>query len=396
MDRMENRNIRPRYNRDRNRDKNAIIDHRTQEGTTVINIGSPDPIVMIVVVLLVLIGLVMVFSSSYYTAAQYGDAFYYVKRQSLYALIGVFITLFMINVNYKILSKFAVPIYIVAVILLTYVLFTEPIKGVRRWITIPVLGQFQPSEIGKVATILITSQVIATRKNILKNWPGFLVVCALVGVLFLLVALGNLSTSILVAATGFGIIFVASPHILRFVMAGLGAVCVLIGYLSMSDGFRGGRFDAWIDPFSDQLGFGYQTIQSLYAIGSGGLFGLGLGQSRQKLGFIPESHNDIIFSIICEELGFFGAAFVLVLFAILIWRGTSIALNAHNVFGSLLASGITILLGIQALINVAVVTNTIPNTGVPLPFISAGGTSMLVNMFLIGVLLNISRYSRAR
>ena len=164
--------------------------------------------------------------------------------------------------------------------------------------------------------------------------------------------------------------------------------------MSRAKDFRGGRFSAWLDPFSDPSATGYQIVQSLYAVASGGIFGLGLGQSRQKLGFLPEAHNDIIFSIICEELGFFGAMIVLILFAILIWRGIKIAVNATDLFGTLVASGIVIMIASQVIINVAVVTNSIPNTGVPLPFISYGGTSVAIMMMLIGILLNISRYSR--
>ena len=169
----------------------------------------------------------------------------------------------------------------------------------------------------------------------------------------------------------------------------------LVSYMAFfSKGFRGARFAAWLDPFSNPSETGYQIIQSLYAVASGGIFGLGLGQSRQKLGFLPEAHNDIIFSIVCEELGFFGAAMILILFAILIWRGIKIAINATDLFGTLVASGIVIMIASQVIINVAVVTNSIPNTGVPLPFISYGGTSVAIMMMLIGILLNISRYSR--
>ena len=210
----------------------------------------------------------------------------------------------------------------------------------------------------------------------------------------ILIALANLSTAIIVSLIGFGIIFIASPYTAVFFISGLIGASGLVFYMSRAKDFRGGRFSAWLDPFSDPSATGYQIVQSLYAVASGVIFGLGLGQSRQKLGFLPEAHNDIIFSIICEELGFFGAMIVLILFAILIWRGIKIAVNATDLFGTLVASGIVIMIASQVIINVAVVTNSIPNTGVPLPFISYGGTSVAIMMMLIGILLNISRYSR--
>jgi len=199
------------------------------------------------------------------------------------------------------------------------------------------------------------------------------------------------------AVIGFGIIFIASPHTLRFIIAGIGGVSSVVAYLvyaaANTGSFRGGRLMAWLDPFADPTGKGYQTVQSLYAIASGGWFGLGLGQSRQKT-FIPEAHNDIIFSIVCEELGLAGAAIVILLFSILIWRGFKVAMNAPDTFGSLTAAGIVVTIAAQVIINIAVVTNTIPNTGVSLPFISSGGTALVVMMGMVGILLNISRYSR--
>jgi cell division protein FtsW len=218
-----------------------------------------------------------------------------------------------------------------------------------------------------------------------------------VGIIVALVAPTGMSNSLIVAFIGFGMIFVASPHIWRFVAMGIAAVSGLVAYLwwsALNDmDFRGNRFTAWLDPFDDPMDTGFQIVQSLYAIGSGGLFGLGIGQSRQK-SFLPEAHNDIIFAIISEELGLIGAVTILLLFGILIWRGIKVALGALDTFSAMTAMGIVLTIAGQVIINVAVATNSIPNTGVTMPFISYGGTSLLVCMALMGVLLNISSYSK--
>jgi cell division protein FtsW len=302
----------------------------------------------------------------------------------------------MSNFNYIRLKKLSFLFYIIANSLLVFVLLFGVVKkGAKRWINLPLIGSFQPSEFAKVAIILFISYIISKNKNILKNMFGHIICSSFVFITVILIALGNLSTAIIVTIIGVGIIFIASPFTTIFIILGLGGASALISYIAFfAKNFRGARFSAWLNPFDDPSGTGYQIIQSLYAVASGGIFGLGLGQSRQKLGFIPEAHNDIIFSIICEELGFFGALIVLLLFAILIWRGIYIALNAVDLFGTLVASGITMMVASQAIINIAVVTNSIPNTGVPLPFISYGGTSVAIVMMLMGILLNISRYSK--
>lgn len=365
----------------------------------VIAVGSVDYTALLMTTLLLLIGVVMVFSAGYYNAAtkpEFGyDMYYFLKRQGLFAVAGFCVMMFMSTVNYRYLMRLSVPIYIVANVLLIFVALRGIVShGAPRWINLPIIGRFQPSEISKMAVILLVSYLIHKYKNILKNWGGFALCCGVVGFTAGLVLIGNLSTALIVLIIGVGIIFVASPHVLRFVaFGGLGAAA-LVSYIAVfSSGFRGERFDAWLDPFADPRGYGFQIIQSLFAIASGGPFGLGLGQSRQK-SFVPEPHNDFIFSIICEELGLVGAAMVLLLFAILIWRGIKIAMDATDTFGSLVASGIVLMIASQVIINVAVVTNSIPNTGVPMPFISYGGTGLLITMFLMGVLLNISRHSR--
>ena len=372
-------------------------------------IGTMDHTVYLVSVILVLFGIMMVFSASYVVtgrSARHGfDTFYYLRRHGGIAVLGFAAMNFMAHFNYRFLKRLSMPLYLISLVLLLFTaLFGPEIGGARRWIEFFGI-QFQPSEIAKVALIMVLARVISGRRDILDKWPGFLLCTGIVGVMAVFVGIGNLSTAIIIAIIGGGMIFMASRHVLRFVMAGLAGVSGMLGYLyvmayhshilpeAMGGQFRGGRFLAWRDPFSDMEGFGFQIVQSLYAIASGGLFGLGIGQSRQKT-FLPEVHNDVIFSVIAEELGFVGAGIILLLFSILIWRGLRIAMNATETFGALIAVGIVLMIASQVIINVAVVTNSIPNTGIPMPFISYGGTALVVTMGCMGILLNISRHSK--
>lgn len=381
-------------------ERRRAVRERPRVVPNIINQGSIDYTVCFVTVVLVLVGVVMIFSAGFHNAAtrsEFGyNMFHFLQRQSLFAGIGLLVMLFMSRVPYRLLLRTGWPLYIASGVMLIYVaLFGRAVGGAQRWMNLPLIGRFQPSEITKVAVILVLSSIIFFKKDILDTWKGFLYLSGIVGVAAGLVLVGNLSTAIIVGIIGMSIIFVASPHVGRFIAIGGAAVGVLVSYIGFfAQDFRGARFDAWLRPFDFPQGVGYQTIQSLYAIASGGIFGLGIGQSRQK-SFLPEPHNDMIFAIISEELGFAGAVFILALFAILIWRGIKIAMNATDLFGALVATGIVVMIAGQAIINVAVVTNSIPNTGIPMPFISYGGTSLLVTMFLIGVLLNISRYHRA-
>lgn len=372
----------------------------------VIAVGTMDYTIYLVVVILTVIGVVMVFSSSYLTASSrelYNhDPLYFLKKGGLWALMGFVAMNFMANVNYRYLRRGAFLLYAGTLVLLALVIVLGVSShGATRWIPFPVINQFQPSELAKAALVIMLAQIVARNNDILKKWSGFLFCMGVVGLMVAMVAYGGMSSAIIVAVIGFGMIFVASPHIMRFVVAGVSGAGAVAAYLfwayaySGGENFRGGRVAAWINPWSDPQLYGYQPIQSMYAIASGGLFGLGIGQSRQKT-FLPEAHNDIIFSIICEELGFIGAAIVLLLFGILIWRGIRAALNAPDTFGALTAIGIVLTIASQVIINVAVVTNSIPNTGVTMPFISYGGTSLLVCMGLMGILLNISRCSREK
>ncbi|MDR2649119.1 MAG: putative lipid II flippase FtsW [Clostridiales bacterium] len=377
----------------------SIKEHQAKKKgalSSVITVGAMDYTLLIVVVILALIGVVMVFSSSFMRAnTELGDPYFYLKKQGVFFAAGLLLMLLMSNINYEYIRRLALLLYVIANLLLVLVLVIGiSSHGATRWIPLPLIGQFQPSEVAKAALIFFLSFLISNNKKLLTKWPTFILLCGIAAITSGLVFLGNnMSTAIIVMIIGIGVIFTASPYIARFVVAVCGGVAAILGYLALSsasENFRAARFEAFLHPFDYPKTFGFQIIQSLYAIASGGMFGLGLGQSRQKT-FLPEAHNDIIFSIICEELGFIGAAAVLLLFGILIWRGIKTAMNAPDTFSCLTAMGIMILVSSQVLINVAVVTNSIPNTGVPLPFISYGGTSLLVAMGLIGVLLNISR-----
>lgn len=384
------------------RPKSKLTEYeRGKRDENIIVVSEYDPIIFFTVTILVLFGVIMIFSSSYYTAStskatQY-NMFFFFAKQGVAVAIGFIIMISAAMFNYtKFLRKPAPYLYIAANLLLVYVrLFEEPVNGAYRWIRVPIFGSFQPSELAKVAIIIFLAAFISSDKSRARNISG-LIRCGLILLLpIVLVYWGkNLSTAIIIAAIGFGIIFIASPYILPFIgAAGLGVAGLLL-YLNLGNDYRSGRFAVWLNPFSDPTDRGYQTIQSLYAVASGGLFGLGFGQSNQKLKFMPEPHNDFIFAVICEELGFFGAAIILTLFGILIWRGIKVAINAPDLFGTLIATGTVVMLGAQVIINVAVVTNSIPNTGIPLPFISYGGTSIVFIMALMGILLNISRYSK--
>jgi len=369
-------------------------------------IGSFDYTILLVVSFLVLIGVIMVFSASHMIAANrqvFGnDPYYFLRRNGVFAAIGFTVMMAASFVSYEYLRKWARVMYVVSLGLLAFVLIGGfAAGGHQRWIEIPIIGQFQPSELARATVVFIMAYGVEKFPNALSTWGGFFRACGVVGIVVVLIYIpGGFSTALIAASIGFGMIFIASPFFWRYVLVGGGLAGAIAGYLwyqltfgGGAGAFRGARVSAWIDPFSDPLGVGFQTIQSLYAIASGGLLGLGIGNSRQA-SFIPEPHNDIIFAIIVEELGLIGAGLILVLFGVLIWRGVIVALNAPDTFSSMAAIGIVLAFAVPTIINIAVVTNSIPNTGVNLPFISYGGTSLMVSMALAGVLLNISRYAK--
>lgn len=374
-------------------DKNYKVD---DEDYIVICKGKVDYIILCSVIILVFLGVTMVFSASYYYAeTKMGNIFYFFRAQSMYAILGFILMWFVSQIDWRHFKNFSLLFFVISIFFLIIVLIPGigiEKNGARRWLQFGPIG-FQPSEVSKVALALYLSKFISKRKNILNTWRGFFKCCFIIAIPAVLIGIENRSTAIIVGTIGLSIVFVASKKIRYFlpipIFGFLGILAMIVG-----GGFRAARIKAWLDPFVDSRGVGFQTVQSLYAIASGGFFGLGLGQSRQKLGFIPEGHNDIIFAIICEELGLAGAIIFVFLFAMIIWRGYTNAINATNAYMCYVATGITTMIAIQVVINIAVVTNTMPNTGVPLPFVSYGGTALLIMMSSIGIILNISRYFR--
>ena len=357
------------------------------------NAGRTDYTILLLTLILVFFGIIMVFSSSYYYALEHpkiSDMYYFVKRQAMYAALGGAGMVITINFPYRYYKKLAPIGYVLTNLLLILVLvLATATKGSKRW-----LFGFQPSELSKVAVILFLALYISTHRESLNNLKGFIKAFIILVIPVVLIGAANMSTAIIVFTVGIAMLFVASRRLWYFVVGGAaaGAMGCAALFLPMFK-YRMNRIKIWRDPFSDPTDLGFQTVQSLYAIASGGLFGLGLGQSRQNT-FIPEPYNDFIFSIICEELGLVGAAAVILVFSMLVWRGVRVAMNARDMFGCLIATGITALIAVQVIINISVATNTIPNTGIALPFISFGGTSLVILMMAVGILINVSRYGK--
>lgn len=351
-----------------------------------------DYSLVFVVLFLVAFGLVMVYSTSSYTAElKTGSSAYYLKRQGMFALMGIFAMLGVSKMDYHVWKKFTMLMMLCIIGLLIVVLFLgKASNGSVRWIQLgPV--QFQPSEAAKVVIVLYTAHIATIRSARIGDWRILLKVVAFPIAVVALIAVENLSTAIICAAMVAVIVFVTSPKVKQFIVIG-GLMIAFMAVFLLSKGYRLERIRIWLDP--EKYEKGYQTLQALYAIGSGGIFGKGLGQSIQKLGFIPESHNDMIFSVICEELGLFGAACVIGLFVILVWRCVMIAMSAPDLFGALIVVGVTTHIAVQVLINVAVVTNSIPPTGVPLPFVSYGGTAIFGLLIEMGLVLSVARQIR--
>ena len=358
--------------------------------------GKIDITFLSILLILLTIGLVMLFSASYAYSLEYYDSSYrFISRQALFAVIGIVVMLVVSKIDYHFWRQFSWIAYFVAIILLGFLLVIPPMVSgmdVKRWVVIGPIN-FQPSELAKFAIILLFSSLIAGNYKQIKNFSfiAFLVV-ALAIPCVLIVMEPHLSATVLVFCIGIVLLIVGGlPK--RYIFGGIGAgvagVAVLI--LSGAVGYGSDRIKYWIDPWADATGLGFQTIQSLLAIGSGGVLGRGIGQSRQKYLWVPEPHNDFIFSIVCEELGLIGAIIIILLFALLLWRGFTIAMHSPDKFGSLMAIGLTFQVGLQAMLNIWVVTNTIPNTGISLPFFSYGGTSLLILLAEMGIVLSISR-----
>lgn len=365
------------------------------------NLKSGDFLLVILTVILVIFGIIMVFSSSYYYSMNTdpdGSPYAYLKRDIMWAFAGAGIMIFTAVFDYKKYKKMAIPILIGSFLLLIVVLLVgQNINGAIRWIKVGPIT-IMPGEIAKIAAIIFVAWFLSEKPQRIKSFShGVLPLFALCGVYAgLILKQPNLSTAITVCAIIVLMMFVAGLSWLYCGgLVGIGAVAFTILMIIDPGEYFRKRFTSFLDPFADPLGDGYQVVQSLLALGSGGLFGVGLGKSIQKNLYLPEPQNDFILAIIGEELGFVGIILLLVAYAVLIWRGIHIAVNAPDQFGTLLASGITIMLAIQVILNIAVVTSSMPPTGITLPLVSYGGNALLLFMGSMGILLNISRHTAA-
>ena len=351
---------------------------------------------LFLIIFLVGFGMVMIYSTSSYNALRrYGRSTFYLEKQAFSAVLGLVAMIIVSKMDYHLLLK-KLPVirmkpvtllYITCILLQVYVLlFGATINGAKRWIRLGGFS-FQPSELSKIAVILFTAYIVNLAPKKINKFMGFVKVVLFVFPLILLVLIENLSTSLVMITCMVSICFVACRKKAYFFISALGGIGVLIPAV-MLESYRMERFIVWKNVETHPKG--YQILQGLYAIASGGLFGKGLGESMQKLGFIPESHNDMIFSVICEELGLFGAVTLIIIFVLLVWRIFIIAISAPDLFGGLISTGVMMHIAIQVIINVAVVTNSIPSTGIPLPFISYGGTSIAILLVEMGIVLSVS------
>ena len=360
--------------------------------------GSFDISFFLLVMLLLFIGVVMVLSSSY-ARAYYdpgdvtgGNAAYYFVRQLLFSLLGTAVMLFASRLPMSFYRRYAFHFLVFSIVLLMLVPFIGvKANGSRRWLGVGGLT-LQPSELAKLAVILSFSVLICRMKGRMGTFRyGILPFAAILGVIVgLLVLEPHFSASVIILAIGAIMLFLGGVGIGWFAAAFAAAGSGLFVLLTLFP-YASSRINTWRDPFSSSSDEGYQIVQSLYSIGSGGLSGLGLGGSRQKFLYLPEEHNDFIFSVVCEELGFIGAACILILFSMLVLRGYHIALRSHDRFSFLVCAGLTSLFAIQVFLNVAVVTNLIPCTGISLPFFSYGGTALVIQLGEMGIILSASR-----
>lgn len=356
--------------------------------------GNPDIIIFFAVMLLLTVGIIMVFSASYYDTLEQ-DPYFYVRKQLTWGLLGLVAMLVMMQIDYFRLKPYVNAAFIVTMALLVAVLIpgvgTE-VNGSRRWIDLGFTN-LQPSELMKLALIFFMAKRLSKREvrldSLIKDLGPYL---ALMGVIAVLIMLEpDLGTTMAILMTALTLLFTAGIRMSHIVLLGIGGFAAGAA-LIIQEPYRWNRIVGYLDPWAHASTEGYQTINSLYALGSGGFFGMGLGNSRQKLDFLPEQHTDFIFAILGEEMGFIGGAFVIVLFFLLAWRGYRIALKCPDAFGSFLAVGITTMIVFQAFLNIGVVTGLLPVTGIALPFISYGGSSLLLSMLGTGILLNISKY----
>lgn len=357
---------------------------------------EPDYALILVTFLLLGIGLIMVFSASYVIAEESrGNPYYFLQRQALWIALGLAAMYLLSRINYRFLRRLSLIFLLFSFILLGLVftgLGTALGTEARRWLDLG-LFTFQPAEFCKLAFVIFTAAFMSSRSIRMENfWASSFVPLALGGIAFLLVVLQPDFGSGIILLGGIVVIILLAglpfKHAAALALVSLPALVAIV----IKKPYRLKRLLSFADPWADPSGEGYHIIQSLYALGPGNLFGVGLGRSRQKLYYLPFPHNDFIFAVIGEELGFVGATAVLLLFFVLVWRGLKISLTAPDTFGSLLAAGITAMLALQVLINIGMVTGSLPVTGINLPFISAGGSSVFFNLFSLGILLNISRH----
>ncbi len=362
--------------------------------------GDFDIPFLLLTLALLAFGLVMLFSASYARAYYYeGSSFYYIRRQIIWSVIGVVGMIAASFVNYNWLRRFVWPLYFASLALCMACYLFEAEGGARRWVRFGPVN-FQPSEIGKFALILLFAHLMSKDQDKMKKlWSGTLRFLILFGAMAVIVVFQpHLSATLLLAGITVAMLFIGGAKVQHLIAVGATGIAGVAAMVFTMWSFFSDRFahvlvrlTYWLDPFSTSDAGAYQTKQSLLAIGSGGLMGVGLGESRQKQLYLPEVQNDFIFAIVCEELGFVGACLIIILFALLIWRGYTIALHAKDRFGMLIAVGITTQIGMQAMLNIAVVTNTIPNTGISLPMFSYGGTSLCMILGELGILLAVSR-----
>ena len=343
------------------------------------------------VLILVILGLILLYSTSAYNGrVKFHDPAYYFKKQLFAAILGVLGMYVISGIDCSVLLRFAPALYLASIALSTVVLFVgEEINGSRRWLSLGPLS-FQPSEFAKVAVILFLAWVIQKTRRKATSFLFMALVLGSVLPIAALVGSNNLSTAVIILGGAAITVFVSNPRYLPFLWIAAAAVGFIAVFLSV-ESYRLERLAVWRNPEAYEKGF--QTIQGLYAIGSGGIFGRGLGSSLQKLGFVPEAQNDMIFSIICEETGLVGALLLMAVFGLLIWRLMVISTHAADLTGALIAAGIMGHIAIQVILNIAVVTNTIPNTGITLPFVSYGGTSIAFLLGEMGLALSVSRTS---
>lgn len=362
--------------------------------------SAPDYVIFYTVLILLGIGVIMVYSASAISAGvSFNDSYYFLKRQLIWVVVGLTAMIVTMHVNYHVWLKLAKPIILITIILLCLVLVPglgKVVNGARRWLGSGSL-YLQPSEVAKVSMVIFMSYYLAKYHQQVKSFrKGIVPALMMLGVVFgLILKEPDLGTALSVAGTVFILLFVAGAKVSHLFGIGITGVCGIVVAI-LAEPYRLKRLIAFHDPWADPLNTGYHIIQSLYALGSGGIFGVGLGRSREKFLYLPEPHTDFIFSIIGEELGLIGTMTVIFLFFLFAWRGLKVAMLANDMSGSFLATGITIMILLQAVMNMAVVTASMPVTGIPLPFLSFGGSALIFTLASVGILLNISRYMNVK